>query len=510
MKKLTGISLAALCAASTFIGCNSDYTVPETVYQNVAVQSFSLTEDDSVLVHLDSVFFSIDLVKGRIFNADSLPYGTKIDKLIPKITMMQTVYKAELKVKRSNGTDTVYNYLEHSTDSIDFSNGPVILTVNSFSGTASAEYSIEVLVHEEKSDSLVWSRTAMRQLPSELTALTDQKTVTLDNVVYCLTTDGVNYNLASKKNGTDTWSIITPALPAGVRVNSFNSSSEALFIIAGGENGQNGKLYTSTDKGASWTDTGVEMAHIYGSYGAKVLGNKVKDDKYYFADYPAGQALVAVPDDMPVTGTSQTWSFSFPMAQNVMSVFVGGEKSNGTYSKSTWAFDGSLWTNISVNNLPEGLSGLTLVPFYTFTVSPSLVATQYDVLLAFGGVGADGSNRTVYLSYDYGMTWEKGGDNIQLPEYIPSLYGSQAYLDTLTFYSRSAESEWREYVPSYRIPANAQFALPFAVGSRATKPVSEWTTPFIYLYGGHVNGGSKLSDTIWRGTINRLLFKPII
>ncbi len=509
MKKLTGISLAALLAASTFVGCNSDYTVPETVYQNVAVQSFSLAEDDSVLVHLDSVFFSIDLGRGRIFNADSLPYGTKIDRLIPKITMMQTVSKAELKVTRANGTDTTYNYLENSTDSIDFSHGPVILTLNSFSGTTSAQYSIEVLVHKEKSDSLVWNQTAVRPLPSTLDNVSMQKTVSLDNTVYCMTTDGQAYDLASKANGTEAWNNATPALPENARIETFSANNEALFIIAGGQAQENGKLFISTDKGLTWSDTGTEMAYIYGAYGSKLLGNSVKNSSYYLAYYPAEASEQLVPDDMPVAETSQTWDFTFPMAQNIMTVFVGGEKSNGTQSNATWAYDGSSWNNISVKPLPDAIAGMTLVPFYSFTVSPSLVATQYEVLLAFGGTGRDEANRTVYISYDYGMTWDKGGEYIQLPDYIPSLHGSQAYIDTTTFYAARSCNDWREYLPSYRIPANAMFELPFATASRATRPVAEWECPFIYLYGGKINGG-KCSDTIWRGTINRLMFKPII
>ena len=49
----------------------------------VAVTRFYLKADSKVMNNLDSVFFSIDLENGVIFNADSLPKGTKISTLIP-------------------------------------------------------------------------------------------------------------------------------------------------------------------------------------------------------------------------------------------------------------------------------------------------------------------------------------------------------------------------------------------------------------------------------------------
>ncbi len=128
MKKLTILSLAALFAVSAFVGCNSsDYTPAEDLSSSVAVYSFKLSKDDSVLTNLDTVFFSIDLVNGRIFNADSLPFGTKTDKLVPVINVVSGASAATLTWKDSSGKDTTSNYITNSTDTVDFSNGPVTL-----------------------------------------------------------------------------------------------------------------------------------------------------------------------------------------------------------------------------------------------------------------------------------------------------------------------------------------------------------------------------------------------
>ncbi|WP_302265615.1 DUF6242 domain-containing protein, partial [uncultured Duncaniella sp.] len=78
------LTIALLISCFT-AGCNddtSDMAVLEGDYYNCSISSFSLSKDDSVLRALDSVFFSIDLINAEIYNADSLPKGTDIRKLV--------------------------------------------------------------------------------------------------------------------------------------------------------------------------------------------------------------------------------------------------------------------------------------------------------------------------------------------------------------------------------------------------------------------------------------------
>ena len=145
------IALAVITAAAGIVACNSSsYEDTEIVLSSgTGVKTFSLEENDSVMANLDSVFFSIDLVAGKIFNADSLPFGTKVTALVPKITLMNGATTVELKVKRENNTDTVYNYLENSTEAIDFTN-PVTLHITSANGASERNYTISVNVRQGK------------------------------------------------------------------------------------------------------------------------------------------------------------------------------------------------------------------------------------------------------------------------------------------------------------------------------------------------------------------------
>ncbi|MDE6854174.1 MAG: hypothetical protein K2J38_03870, partial [Muribaculaceae bacterium] len=196
MKKLPIISLTALVAAASFVGCNSDYKAIEVSSSSVLISAFSLTKDDSVLTNLDSVFFSIDLVNGRIFNADSLPFGTRTDKLIPVISTLEGASAINLTVTRSDGTDTVYNYLTNSTDTLDFTN-PVAIEIWSPSATISKRYTVQVNVHKLVGDSMVWDEAAVRPLPSAFTAPAEQHTTRNARGLYVLTRQGSSYSIKS-------------------------------------------------------------------------------------------------------------------------------------------------------------------------------------------------------------------------------------------------------------------------------------------------------------------------
>lgn len=127
MVKKIFFSVFIAITSAGFIACNEDSDAPTILNGGAAVTSFSLSENNNILSNLDSVYFSIDLDKARIYNADSLPYGTRINKLIPVI-VTTGVSVAELHIPRGNNLpDSIMNYLTNSTDSVDFSHGDVIL-----------------------------------------------------------------------------------------------------------------------------------------------------------------------------------------------------------------------------------------------------------------------------------------------------------------------------------------------------------------------------------------------
>ncbi len=510
MKKLAILSLSAVAAGAFFAGCNSSYdnTIQEDLATDVIVSSFSLSKDDSILANLDTVFFSIDLQRGRIFNADSLPYGTKINKLVPVITFHQGASAVNLTVKKADGTDTVYNYVTNSKDSIDFSHGPMSMAVTSLYNSFTYNYTIEVNVHKLPADTLVWTKAEYSSLPGS-SNVAGQKTVMTDGTVLCVTTDGSKYYLNKTVNPNTDWTSSVITMPAGADLRSFNADGDTYYILAGGA------LYRSADAARTWSSTGVRMNHIYGIYQGRVIGAANASGSWQLVQFPQAQA-VALPEGMPVSGTSQPVMFTFPMGDSPQMVMVGGRTADGALTNATWAFDGNSWANISTTPVPKALSGMMLVPYYSFYEKKAFVYTRYSILLAMGGYDGKTNNSTVYLSDDCGMTWYEASETMQLPDFMVALHDADAVVVNQTFTDaalkpatagRSLLSSWSPVELAYRIPGSAVIGNSMP-GSRATEAITSWNCPYIYSFGG-VKPDNTLQSTVWRATINRLMFKPI-
>lgn len=487
-----------------FTSCNDDSVddTAELVYSSTQVKSFKLKADNKVLSGLDSVFFSIDLVKAEIFNADSLPLGTRTNKLVLSITT-DVCSKIELNVPRKNGTDTIINYLTNSTDSIDFSNGPVRLHLVSYDGQAERDYVIKVNVHKMEPDSLYWNKTAMRPLPTDISNPTAQKTVRYGDNVVTLATDGNRYTFGITDNPySGEWTVTEANFKFIIDpdVSSFAASDNALYILDNA-----GHLYMSAD-GVDWGYVGEQWLAVYGGYRNKVLGLKEVDGVNKLVTYPGGQEIAA-PRDFPVSGTSRLCELTTKWTDRPQSVMLGGRTADGELTNAVWGYDGSNWAKVSTK-FPKGVTGATMFEYrVALTDTLSWQSKELPVLIAMGGEDKDGLNRKVYLSRNSGMDWKEGDELLQLPDYIAPRRDAQAIVvNTTATVSRAASSRWIEY-QAKSLPRWWSVDIP-AVSSRAVAPVTQWEVPYIYLFGGYDAQGN-LYDSVWRGVINRLTFKPL-
>ena len=506
MTKFLPLYILGLLVVLGITSCNEKNDEPQEYrYDNVAVQKFNLKKNDSILKNIDSVFFSIDLNRREIFNADSLPLGTRIDSL-SIVVGTSTVSGVEVLTKNSKGQDTTYNILNEPNTAIDFSKGPVTLRITSYGGEYVADYKVTVNVHKMKPDSLYWNRLARRNLPSSFSNPSSQKTTQLGEEAAVLTTDesGAASIAFSADPYSDSWTVEQVNLPSGSRVETFSSAGDALFILA------SDKLYHSTDKGRSWTDTGVAMTWIYGEYNGTLLGI----NGTMSATYPES-APEALPDGMPVTGTSQLVCYDSKWSSTPMVVMVGGRDSSGKIVGDAWGYDNGEWACLS--HTAPAREGITLIPYYTYKVSTNnWKIYRYPTLLAIGGRDASGRvsltnesgkevSPVVSVSIDRGLSWADGGILLDLPDYIPAAYGAQALVfETRNPQTRGA-SAWTEMAPKSLMPWYEIETLP---ETRVSQAVTTWDTPYIYLFGG-MDADGRLYNNVWRGVLNRLSFKPL-
>jgi hypothetical protein len=507
INKLPLYFLIAIVLAAFSSGCNSDSdaVIIDGDFGNCTVSAFNLKEDDSVLVNLDSVYFSIDLVNGEIFNADSLPKGTDVSKVLVNISTT-SASKCDL-TWRIPGTqrDTTVNYIEHPDDSVNFADGPVKMLVTSYNGQTKRTYNIRVNVHQVEPDTLYWGKLAMSALPGNVSHPTAQKTVEFGGKVLTLTSDGTAASLSMCDNPYDaSWTSQTAMLPAGADVNSFTATSDALYLIDGV-----GNLYTSAD-GTSWTPTGAVMSYIYGGYQDMVLGARSDNDGWKHVTYPATTEL-PVEAGCPVGGTGQMMVYETKWSVMPLAMFVGGRDASGVVVGSAWGYDGKIWAKISNTDIDER-EDVTLFPYFTPKVNTTnWKVTERSVLVALGGkyetTEGTVTSKNVYVSYDQGLNWKEADSYMQLPEHIPGFASAQAVVMDATIYaSRSFSDVWTQF-PSRQLPAWA-VRLDDSQMSRVIKPETQWECPYIYLFGGEDAEGN-LFDTVWRGVITRFTFKPL-
>ncbi len=478
------IILAASLAAG-FWSCN-DNEVENAVIQNVSgsnveVTSFVLksnfgTED------LDSLSFAVDLNKGVIFNADSLPVGTKVVKALVSLGL-PSVSKAEIVMhyEDTEKEDVIVDYLTSPSDSIDFSADKVTVRLVSANEGVRREYNVKVNVHQLKSDSLYWDRLPYCVIPGASSAALATRTVSLGGKYYVFTQFSDKAFMSAGENLADAkeWVAQPVALPENALVGSITASEDALFMLDSSD-----KLFTSTD-GTTWTDTGDSMCYIYGGYGASILGVKNSEGKYYHVTYPA-TAETEVAEGCPVSGTSSIMIYETMWSDSPMAAFTSGKDSKGNLSGATWGYDGSEWTKLSVEAMPPA-EGVSVCPYYTVSSSATAATTTTPVLYAFGGKDKNGAiDNKLYVSIDRGVHWAVASENLQFNDYVPKLAGAQAMVCDRTLY----------------VPSDA------AVASRAIKPVTSWECPYIYLIGGTFEN-NRFNPNIYRGVINFFSFIPI-
>ncbi|HIZ27308.1 MAG TPA: DUF5018 domain-containing protein [Candidatus Barnesiella merdipullorum] len=489
-----------LCIAALFlsgISCNStdEEEITYTLSESVRVTSFSLAANDSVLAHLDTIFFTIDLNGGQIYNADSLPKGTDVSALIANISF-DNVAQAKIIMDRGDATknDTI-DYLATPTDSIDFTS-KVSLVVTAQNGVTEKWYSVKVNVHQIDPDSLYWNTPfGMRTLPcGPGTTVTAQKAVYFKEKVYSFIEVNSTYTVYTTDNPyADNWTTQELNLPFTPNVKSVQATTDALYMLS-----QTGELYRSED-GTNWTSTGQSFYSLVGSWKSRLLGVVLDNGTYKHDCYPRPEGFTPypVPANFPITGSSQMVTFvSEYDLDSPQSIMIGGRTASNKLTGATWGYDGEAWAQLGGAITP--CEGALLFPYFTFTTSEYWITTRYTSWIAIGGREAGGVSDSVYVSINNGNTWSKAPDLLAMPSYIaPRAFASVLVVEADFAASQKSSPLWR-FMPVRPMPAMAV--------TRATN--DDYKIPYIYIFGGESDAGTTYNQ-IWRGAIGRLRYPPI-
>ncbi|MDH6534127.1 hypothetical protein M2101_000785 [Parabacteroides sp. PM5-20] len=433
---------------------NSDYEIPK----NCQIISFKL-ENDSIL-GLGSTRFTIDQLHGRIFNMDSLAYGTAMEKAICSVEYMDNTYGvAYVQVVQTAVGDTIdWN----ASDSLDFSQ-PVEFIVGAYDGVTTKKYKAQVNVHQLVPDSMDWGLYTDR-LTEE--AIREQKVIQhtyAGAACYFMYTQPAGANspyrlyytvVTDMKNWT---ALSLEGLPAGKALLSQLTAYEGTFYLPSTD----GVLYQSVD-GQVWTVT--EKTPVVQSLLGYVKTGGDRQPSVLAAIVKEGDALSfaamdkegiwtigeAVPEDFPVTGFGQ---LNYTSMYYEYLMVVAGRSARNTLLNNAWGtMNGKVWAL------------LTDTDTNYFGEREGVMLTAYDdKLWMIGGLDANGKGlKDMYETTDKGVSW--------------------SLIDTLV-------------------------VLPENYTGRGFSSLQVDTDQFISIIGGKTASGNNEQQEIWRGRINRLGFE---
>ena len=354
--------------------------------KRTVTQKNAACKDTTYVVNLTGALYPlyIDQLNNRIYNADSLPVGTHVEK---------TVFSA------FNATGTVLIKSLHTdadtmfvmTDSTDCS-VPRQLTVYSSDGLSRRTYRLEVNLHKEEGDSFRWNRMCTAQ--PELARLAGaHRTLAADGRLLVFgTAEGQPRLLQCSADAPAEWSS-TP-LPPDFDVRSVQRFDGRFFALVGG------KVCASAD-GSEWTPTGSALApDALVAAGSRELFAVADGQFYSSADGVTWTADEADrTDQLPAgkaTGTCVP-SATDPLMEDIV---VAGLNAEGT--PVVWR------RNIDLTGTNTfGWYYLPAIPDYAYNCPALTAATvvTYDGGTVMTGLDGAGNVAPLYWSQDNGRTW---------------------------------------------------------------------------------------------------------
>jgi len=349
-------------------------------YYNVKSHVINWHRRDSVIsVREGGVMYpmTIDQLNNRIYNIDSLAYGSVINAVTSSVTGTGTItYRY--------ADDPESSYYWSMYDSIDFTR-ELLFSVTSTDGSYTRTYNVNVNVRKVFPDSLLWSSTESTGFP----VMSDLSSVVRGDTVFCFGTDGSGMPALTYRSPlTGEWNGIN--LLTGIPSDGWQHK----VTVCGGlfHSVSDGNLYSSAD-GMNWSLARADVSGIILSGNDDGRLWALSNDSIFVAtsDMSGWTALQRIPDHFPDMDATV---FSYPLSTNASItryVFVGVEDD---------CPDASVWTMLSVDSVLTK----TDVPSRADIALPALSnlsVIRYDDALFCLGEGLDGFRQ----SSDNGATW---------------------------------------------------------------------------------------------------------
>ena len=382
--------LVVLCAV-LMSSCESSKTTTNT--SSVAeLSAFTFAKNDS-FPGLAKAVFTIEerIDTGLVWNKDSILYGTRLDSVVPRFTFGATPSAAYLTMP-----DTVVVLTGY--DTLDFSKGPIYLTIRSSDRTNTKVYEIRTTVHQVDPDLYHWTQLNSGIYPADDS---EQRVVEIGSEFVMIISNGFELRATRSADGV-TWTDAgaPTGLPAGTRVRQIISDGTTLYY------GQADKLYTSTDA-VTWTahSTAYPVVTMLLYWNERVWALVDNNNQYELATWQADSLRLTglqPATDFPVSDFGTVTFRSASLRERAM--IIGGFAENGKSLNTRWNIEYSQHTPANEGYRLEEFS--IDRPHYTSLTGISVISYNNQLML-FGGVDETMRyfGRKILISNDEGLNW---------------------------------------------------------------------------------------------------------
>ncbi|MBQ1816417.1 MAG: hypothetical protein II122_02645 [Bacteroidaceae bacterium] len=412
-KLLVKVVILALISSFGMTSCNSetDYTTTNygsnhcavtymllgTLYRDIHTQNSS--GKDSVYTTTMSgsqYMLYIDQYKGEIYNPDSLPLGTRTDKVV----FSSVSYDGILAYRTENGTDTLYS----TGDTIDFTN-PRLFTCFSYSGSAKKTYTVHINVHQVNTEAFVWNQ--VHQGLNHLQALTSQRAFYKGDTIYVFAlADNAPVRIAMPIKENVASSIVDTLSLAGFKPENVQQFGNKFYTL------ENGVVMTSSD-GAAWTAANTTFTADALVAVSSTMIFATKEGKMYHSEDAVNWELDEIEshaDKLPTSAFTSAWA---PMLfnENFEYLICGGTNADGNVE---WR---KVIDNKGHNTEPWSLYQFGEEKAYPYPAGPNVQILAYDSKMF--AMGTEGDTLSLfYVSTDMGRTWRPQRNSYQHPHAI--------------------------------------------------------------------------------------------
>lgn len=413
------VTLFTSCLGSDDDNTDNGYTF----YDDAGLTSFSLgtltwVRDTVTASGADSTYtttlsasdydFYIDQNNAQIYNVDSLPYGTRLNKVA-----LSTGSKNSSYVYLKSLTSDSLTYCS-SGDSIDMSQ-PRILRVVSLNGTTWRDYTVTVNVHKQKPNDLVWSSFETNNVLNDYTHM---KALAKGDSVYVVGTNGQTTYLAGTAiNDPSHWTALTPDINMAFSAEVYKSA-----VVSGSY------IYLLTNGIVVRTVDGNHYEQVASNASLKQLVGATSTQ--LFALSTDGELLCST-DKGATWQTDQTSGDSQYLPQTDVNYVCQPVRTNDKMEQILLvAKNANLTRTVSWTKIVDFGENSAQYPWsyvnsgiesrYALDAYDNLAIVGYNGgVLAFG-VQNDGTTNTCLFSQDFGITWK---ENIYL--YLPTSFTPQ-------------------------------------------------------------------------------------